>query len=143
MIAEIVSRLKTKAPSLSSVGVAEDLEAVARGVAPKNGAAFVLPFQERGGENDYSTGIFSQRVEVLFLVAFVIRRQDDAKGAQRVGSFDLFRGEIEAALAGWTPDEEENDLFELAAARAAPMGNGVTAYVQTWRTSRYIQNPEE
>lgn len=139
MIAEIVARLEDKAPSLTSVGVAEDLEAMGKGTAPKNGAAFVLPFQDRPDGNSLFTGAFSQRVEVLFLVAFIIRRADDAKGSARAGSFDLFKDEIEAALAGWSPDDQKNDPFELAAGRSASMGNGVTVYVQTWRTSRYIK----
>nr|WP_292835651.1 hypothetical protein [Mesorhizobium sp.] len=142
MIAEVMARLEAKAPSLTSIGAAEDLEAISRGTAPANGAAFVLPFQDRPSPNEYMTGGFSQRVEVLLLVAFVLRRADDARGAQRAGSFDLFKGEIEAALAGWAPDPEKNDEFELAAGRSASMGNGVTVYVQTWRTSRYIEEED-
>lgn len=139
MIGAIVERLEAMAPALTSIGVAEDLEALSRGTAPKNGAAFVLPFQDRPSENAYMSGGFSQRIEVLLLVAFVIRRSDDAKGAQRAGSFDLFKGEIESALAGWSPDPDNHDLFELAAGRSASLGNGVTVYVQTWRTSRYLR----
>ncbi len=139
MIGDVVDRLETMAPSLTSIGVAEDLEAISRGVAPKNGAAFVLPFQERPEETAYMSGGFSQRIAVLFLVVFVLRRADDTRGAQRAGSFDLFKGEIETALAGWSPDPDNNDLFELAAGRSASLGNGVTVYVQTWRTSRYLR----
>ncbi len=139
MIAEIVSRLEAQAPSLGKIGVAEDLEAISRGTAPRNGATFVLPYQERAEPNEYATGATSQHVEVLFLVAFVLRRSDDSKGAQRAGSFDQFKGEIEGALAGWTPDSADLDPFEFAAGRSASMGNGVTVYVQTWRTSRYIR----
>jgi len=139
VIGAVVDRLEAAAPALTSIGVAEDLEALGRGTAPKNGAAFVLPFQDRPAETDYMTGGFSQRIEVLLLVAFIIRRSDDARGAQRAGSFDLFKGEIEAALAGWSPNSEEYDLFELAAGRSASLGNGVTVYVQTWRTGRYLR----
>lgn len=138
MIEAIVQRLQTTAQQLSSVGVAEDLEAIAKGVAPKNGATFVLPFSDRPEPNAYGTGAFSQRVEVQFLVAFVVRRQDDVSGAKRVGNFTTLRNDIEGAIAGWAPGEE-NDLCELAAGRSASLGNGVTVYVQTWRTSRYIR----
>lgn len=138
MIEAIVQRLQAEAPQLSSVGVAEDLEAIAKGVAPKNGATFVLPFSDRAEPNAYGMGAFSQRVEVQFLVAFVVRQQDDVSGAKRVGNFDALRLAIEGAIAGWAP-EAENDLCELAAGRSASLGNGVTVYVQTWRTTRYIR----
>lgn len=139
MIEAIITRLEERATELTSVSPAEALELIAKGTAPRNGAAFVLPFQDRPEPNPYATGDFSQRVEVLFLVVFVIRRQDDAKGSKRAGSFDLFKTSIEGALAGWSPDDANSDPCELAAGRSAPLGNGVTVYVQTWRTSRYIR----
>lgn len=138
MIEEVINRLMALVPdTLSSVEPAEELEALAKGVAPRNGATFVLPFQDRPEPNSLATGGVEQRIEVLLLVAFVIRRQGDAKGGKRAGSFDTFKDAIEGRLFGWTPSED-NDPFELAAARSAPFGNGVTAYVQTWRTSRYL-----
>ena len=140
MIATIQERLLQEATILTSVGVAEDLELIPKGTAPQNGAAFVLPFQDRPEPNAYVTGALSQRVEVLFLVAFVIRRAGDALGASRAGSFDTFKAAIETALAGWTPDDDVFDPFELAAGRSAVLGNGATIYVQTWRTARYLRS---
>lgn len=137
MIAAIIDRLIAEAPSLTSVKPAEDLEALGKGTAARNGDTFVVPFEDRPSANTLMAGGFRQRVVFLFLVAFVIRRQDDAKGARRVGSFDMFKDAIERALAGWQPSELSAPC-ELAAGRSAALGNGVTVYVQTWRTDRYI-----
>lgn len=139
MIQETIDRLKTQAPSLVDVFPAEDIDALSRGTAPRSGTAFVLPYREQGEPNEFGMGTFRQRVAVQLLIAFVIRRHDDAKGGRKATIFDTIKSEIEAAIAGWSTDPE-NDPFELVAAQAAPIGNGVTAYVQTWQTSRYLEN---
>lgn len=140
MIAAIIERLEAEAGGvLGKVRPAEDLEGLGKGTAPNNGDTFVLPFQDRPQPNEYAMGIVSQMVEVLFLVAFVIRRHDDAKGGRRAGSFDAFRDAIEGALIGWSPSGE-NAPCELAAGRSASLGNGVTIYVQTWRTDRLLRS---
>lgn len=139
MINEVIARLKSNAVELADVLPAEELEALSKGTAPKHGTAFVIPYREQGEPNEYSTGIFRQRVLVQLLVAFVIRRHDDAKGGKRVADFDTLKGSIEDALAGWSTDPG-NDLFELVAAQAAPLGNGVSVYVQTWQTSRQLES---
>lgn len=141
MIGAVIDRLSSATDCLASIQPAEDLEALSRGVAPHNGATYVLPFQDRPEPNVYGAGGFSQRIEVQILVAFVLRHAGDAKGGKRIGSFDRFKDAIEGALAGWSPSEH-SDPFELAAGRAASMANGVTIYVQTWRTSRYLTAKE-
>ena len=102
------------------------------------GTAFVLPYRERAEGSPYAVGSFRQLVHTQVLVAFVVRRHSDAKGAQRVAGFDAYKDAIESALAGWIGPGME-DPMELVAAQAAPMGNGVTAYVQTWETSRFLE----
>jgi hypothetical protein len=139
VIAAIIERLTQQAPILTSVRPAEDLEALGKGTAARNGDCFVLPFQDRPQPNAYATGAVSQLVEVLFLVAFVLRRQDDAKGGRKAGSYDTFKDAVEAALHGWAPGDG-NAPCELAAGRSASLGNGVTIYVQTWRTDRYLRS---
>lgn len=138
MINQIIARLKLRAPSLVSVSGAEELEAISKGTAARNGTAFVVPFADDAEANGIASGGFSQRVEVRVLVAFVIRRHDDAKGSKRATDFDVFKGEIEAAMAGWVVDED-GDPFELVSGRASALGNGATIYVQTWKTSRYLR----
>lgn len=138
MIAAVIDRLKAMAPSLVAVLPAEDLAALGDGVSPQSGTAFVMPYQERGHPNELMSGAFRQMIDVQLLVAFVVRRHDDAKGGKKVAMFDTFKTEIEAALAGWEPTEY-SDAFELVSAKAAPFRNGASIYVQTWQTSRLLE----
>ncbi len=138
MISLVIDLLRDFAPSLTSVSGAEDLEAISKGTAPRNGAAFVVPFAEDAEPNAMISGGFSQRVEVRVLIAFIIRRHDDAKGAARASDFDTFKNEIETVMAGRMPDQD-GDPFELVSGRASSLGNGATIYVQTWKTSRYLR----
>lgn len=138
MITAIVDRLKAET-TLTDVLSAEDLEALSNGVMPRNRAVYVLPFNENAQPNQYATGTFRQSVEVLFLVAFFIRRYDDARGGDRVTAFEATRDEIEGALAGWQWDERE-ELVELVASRAsAAIGKGTSVFVQTWKTTRTLE----
>lgn len=139
MIQETVDRLIAQCPSLSSVSTAEDLDALDRGTAPKNGAAFVIPFTDAGADQELMTGGSSQEIETRILVAFLVRKHDDAKGGKRAQSFDTFKTEIEAALFGWTPADALTP-FELVIGRGASRGNGVTLYVQTWKTTRTLRS---
>ncbi|TAU06569.1 hypothetical protein ELI55_17785 [Rhizobium ruizarguesonis] len=138
VIDEVADRLKTHATALSDVRTAEDLDALSKGTAPKSGTAFVLPYRERAEPNELGMGSFRQLVAVQVLVAIVIRKHDDAQGGKRVSGFDALRDSVETALAGWAIASEDQ-LFELVSAQAAALGNGVTVYVQTWQTSRYLE----
>ena len=138
MITAVVERLKAET-TLKDVLVAEDLEALSSGVMPKSRTVYVLPFRETAQPNQYSTGTFRQTVEVWFLVAFFIRRYDDAKGSGRVSEFEATRGEIERALAGWQWDASE-ELVELVANQAsAAIGKGTSVFVSTWKTTRTLE----
>ncbi|TBA43834.1 hypothetical protein ELH39_16285 [Rhizobium ruizarguesonis] len=138
VIEEVAERLRTHATALSDVRTAEDLDALSKGTAPKSGTAFVLPYRERAEPNELGMGSFRQLVAVQVLVAIVIRKHDDAQGGKRVSGFDALRDSVETALAGWAIAAED-ELFELVSAQAAALGNGVTVYVQTWQTSRYLE----
>ncbi len=138
MLQEIIDRLKTHASVLDEVRPAEDIEAITKGTAPRSGTVFVLPYRERAQPNQLSTGGFRQLVVVQVLVALVIRRHDDASGGKKAVLFDDAKTAIEAALAGWEPPSGE-DALSLVSAQAAPLGNGVTVYVQTWETSRFLE----
>jgi hypothetical protein len=140
VIADVMARLSASCPSIPSVASAEELDALDRGTAPASGATFVIPFGEAAEANALMAGGFRQLVETQVLVAFLIRRHGDAKGGKRVADFDTLKAEIEQALAGWiAPTAIEP--FELVSGRGAPRGNGVTIYVQTWKTSRYLRSP--
>ena len=138
MIGDVVARLKARATELKAIGTAEDLAALEKGTAPRDGECFVVPFNESGEPNPFSSGAFRQLVTVRFLVAFIIRHAADAKGGARVSKFDLYKASIEAALAGWLPTEE-SDPCSLIAGQGKPLTNGATVYVQTWQTTRYLE----
>lgn len=136
MIQGIIDRLKDKTSLL--IEAAEDMDALARGTAAKSGTAFVIPFRERAEPNELAAGGFRQLVAVQFLVAFLVRQHSDAKGGKKALVFDQLKSTVEAALAGYQLTDDA-DPMELVAAQAAPLGNGVTVYVQTWQTSRYLE----
>ena len=139
LITDTIARLRATAmPPLVKVDGAEALEALASGTAPKHGSAFVAPFEERGSPNPLSTGRFRQHVDVIFLVAVVLRASDDTRGAKRISAVDEMSEAIEAALAGWSPNDRDHNAYELVATRSRAQSTGVTWYVQTWRTSRKI-----
>lgn len=138
MIGDVVARLKARATELKAIGTAEDLAALQKGTAPRDGECFVVPFTESAEPNPFSSGAFRQLVKVQFLVAFVIRHAADAKGGERVSKFDVYKASIEAALAGWQPTGE-SDPCELLSGRGQPLTNGATVYVQTWQTTRYLE----
>lgn len=139
IISSVIDRLTAVAmPPLVAVQGAEELEAIARGTAPAHATAFVVPFREAGNANRYTANAWRQQIETSFLVALVIRQHADAKGSRRIAAIDLLRGAVEAALAGWVHAPECLPL-ELAAANARTADNGVTWFVQTWRTDRWIE----
>lgn len=138
MINEVIDRLKTVATALADVRPAEELEAVSKGTAPKHGTVFVVPYREQAEPNEIGMGGFRQLVAVQILVVIVIRRHDDVQGGKRVADFDGLKASVESALAGWSVSPED-ELFELVSAQGTALGNGVTVYVQTWQTSRYLE----
>lgn len=139
IISSVIGRLAAVAkPPLVAVEGAEELEAIARGTAPAHATAFVVPFREAGSPNLHAANAWRQQIDTSFLVAIVIRQHGDAKGARRVSAIDTLRGAVEAALAGWVHAAECLPI-ELAAANARTADNGVTWFVQTWRTNRWIE----
>ncbi len=138
MLGAIIDRLTAEAGALTSVAGAEALGALAAGAAPRHGDAFVIPYRESAEPNALATGGFRQRVDVAFLVAIVIRRADDAKGAKRIASIDDLRSAVESALAGWEPAADSLPC-ELVETNAGTGGTGVTWFVMTWRTDRYLE----
>ncbi|WP_043062099.1 phage tail terminator protein [Brucella anthropi] len=138
MLQEIIDRLIANAPILTAVLPAEDIDALSQGVAPRSGTAFVLPYRKRGSPNELAAGGFRQLVAVQFLTAFVVRKHDDQAGGKKVAMFDEYEDAIERTLAGWQPPSCE-DPIEFVASQPAPLRNGVTLYVQTWETSRFLE----
>jgi hypothetical protein len=137
MIAAIRDRLLARVAGAPAVLVAEDLEALGKGAAPLSESLFVVPYRERAEPNTFAVGAHRQLVTVQVLVGFLLRQHGDARGARRAERFDALKGAIEGALAGWSPTADGFPL-ELVAGEADAMGGGVSAFVQTWQTQRFL-----
>ncbi|GLS86679.1 hypothetical protein GCM10010873_16530 [Cypionkella aquatica] len=121
-----------------SVGISEDIEAIAgRATAADDGALFVVPYRERAMAARYATGGHRQKVDAQFLVAMVFRQHDDPRGTERALRFDALKNDVEQTLAGWSP-AEGGDPCSLTSGEGSGLPNGVSLYIQTWQTSRYL-----
>lgn len=133
----VKSRLQAHAPSLASVEIVEDIEALAKGTAAGTGATFVAPYREDAQPNELTAGGFRQVVTVEFLTAFQIRIADDSKGSARIARFWALKTEIERALAGWQPSAEAEPIA-LVGGQGGRLTTNVTTYVHTWETTRIL-----
>lgn len=135
MISAIIERLEATR-IFAGVELAEDLDAMMRGTGKANGTLFVMPYREMATQNSLSTG-FRQKIDVQIVTAFILRRQDDPRGARRAASFDRFKAAVEQALAGWEPPGMAAPL-ELIGGEGSSLGDNVSIYAQTWETNRYL-----
>ena len=134
--ARLVDRL---APSTwDKVDVAEDVEALQEQAGRvQRVAAIIMPWRERAGAQDLATGGHRQRVEVQFAVGIVLRSQGHHLGADRARQHDTLKAAVEAALAGWEPPGAL-EACELIGGESSPISKGVSIYVQTWATARFL-----
>lgn len=133
----VQARLQSQAPYLPSVEVIEHIGVLEKGTAPRSGAAFVAPHREVAEPNQLMTGGFRQLVHVEFLTAFLIRLDDDLRGAERVLRFEGYKSQIETALAGWEPDELAEEVA-LVGCEGGRLSQNTSVYIQTWETARYL-----
>lgn len=104
----IVERLKATAPALRAVGGSANLDAAMKADRFPTNSAYVLPAQERGGENHVATDGasgegYAQLAEVSFSVLLIAKNVADARGAAAHGDLRSLRGEVFRALANWVP----------------------------------------
>jgi hypothetical protein len=137
MLQLIVERLNAAA-GLISVEIAEDIDAMAaRAGLVESGSVIVMPYREAAEPNVLATGGHRQRVRVQFLTGIVIRHYDDAMGAERAKGFDDLKLAVEQVLTGWEPDPYAEPC-SLVGGESSPVVTGVSIYVQTWETARYL-----
>lgn len=137
MLQLIVARLRTL-PTLVEVAIAEDLDAMeARAGTVESGSVIVMPLREAAEPNALATGGHRQLVRTQFLTGVVIRHYDDAMGEERALAFDSYKAAVEAALTGWEP-ESFAEPCNLVAGESSPVTTGVSIYVQTWQTARFL-----
>lgn len=140
MLAEIESRLSSAltAPKWAGVSVAEDIDALTDLAGQvEDATAIIMPWKERASPNSLATGGHRQMVEVQFAVGIVVRHYDAAMGADRALKFDALKTDVEAALAGWEPPSGIEGC-ELIGGESSPIDKGVSIYVQTWATARFL-----
>lgn len=138
MLADIHDRLKLTDPSaFAGVEIAEDIDALTdRAGLVDSGSVIVMPWRERAGDQSLATGGHRQRVETQFAVGIVIRHYDDLMGGDRAVQFDTYKVAMEGLLAGWSPPGAEP--CELIGGESSPVTKGVSIYVQTWATARFL-----
>lgn len=138
MLQMIADRLTTAAPGLAAIEIAEDIDAMAdRAGLVESGSVIVMPLRERADPNSLASGGHRQLVTEQFLTGIVIRQYDDAMGASRAMAFDTFKASVEAALAGWQPADHVLPC-SLVGGESSPVTAGVSIYVQTWETARFL-----
>lgn len=140
MLSDILARLQQTliAPIWAGVEIAEDIDALsARAGLVESGTAIIMPWRERAGKPELMSGGFRQKVEVQFAVGTVLRDYSQLMGAERATAFDAFKRDIESALAGHVLPGCF-DPCELAAGESSPVTTGVSIYVQTWSTTRFL-----
>lgn len=139
MLADIHDRLKMGSWPVQFAGVeiAEDVDAlIARAGLIDSGSVIVMPWKERAEPQALMSGGFRQRVETQFAVGIVIRHYDHLMGGDRAVQFDGYKTAVETALAGWEPPGAEP--CELIGGESSPIDKGVSIYVQTWATARFL-----
>jgi hypothetical protein len=140
MLAGILAHLLATLPTerWAGVEIAEDIDILADLAGQvDSGTAIIMPWKERAGPQQLATGGFRQRVEVQFAVGAVIREYDQFMGAARALQFDALKTDLEQALADWEPPGAIEPC-ELIGGESSPITKGVSIYVQTWATARFL-----
>lgn len=140
MLASILSRLRAELPRdlTPAVELVEDIDKLAdRAGILDSGAVVVVPYRGRANPNSLAAGGFRQRVSMQFMTGIIIRDYDQMLGEERALQFDGHVARLEAALAGWQPPGCV-DLCQLVDEEGSPLTTGVSIYVHTWETARFL-----
>lgn len=140
MFADIVTRLRDQLPTAETPAVilVEDIDQLADYAGQvDSGSVIVVPFRERASAQSLATGHHRQRVVMQFMTGVVIRYYDEFLGAERAVQFDAHLRRLEVALAGWEPPGAISPC-ELVEGESSPIDTGVSIYVQTWETARFL-----
>lgn len=130
MIAQIIARLKERAPGLSSrvEGAAAFSAMVQRGQLPQvTPAAHVIPVGLAGGAVGSAANAFTQMTVESIGVVLTLRSNDQS-GGRGVEPIDALKNEVIAALVGWAPSDDTVGIFRLAAGRTLSVQGGAIVY---------------
>ncbi len=140
MLAGVLTHLRATLPQATNpaVELVEDIDELANYAGQvESGSVILVPWRELASEQSLATGGFRQRVAVQFLVGVVVRHYDDLMGEERALQFDDHKRRIETALAGWEPPGGIEPC-QLESGESSPIDTGVSIYVQTWQTARFL-----
>ena len=122
----------------AAVEICEDIDTFGdRAGQVDSGTALIMPWNERATPQINLTGGFRQRIATQFAIGMVVRVYDHMLGAERAVQFDTLKSDIESALAGWEPPAFAQPC-ELVGGESSPVTKGVSIYVQTWATARFL-----
>lgn len=122
----------------SDVIVAESTDMISgRATAAEDGAVVLVPWREKGRPMVDATYSFRQIIDVQVVTALVSRLHDDPRGGGRALVFDARRALTEELLSGWQP-LPESESVSLVGAEGHSVSQGVSIYVQTWQTTRFL-----
>lgn len=140
MLAAIHDHLRDQLSDLiwGRIEVAEDIDAIADLAGQlDSGSLIIAPWRERAADQSLASGGFRQRIAMQFLAGVVLRHYDDFLGQARALQFDTYMRGLEAALAGWEPPGGMSPC-QLVGGESSPVSKGVSIYVQTWETARFL-----
>lgn len=126
------------APDWSDIEMAEDIDRLGEMIGLMHGTgAIILPYRERADAQSLASGGFRQRITVQFITVIVQNEPVGLLGAERAGRFDVLKQQLETALAGWEPSGCIQPC-ELVDGESSPFSPGVSFYLHTWQTARFL-----
>lgn len=125
-------RLKTAQTDLKKIGSAADLPA-ARDNLKQDPALYFVLGSERAGANPYSNAVH-QQISVEVLVFIAVRHAGAATGKQHIDQLNSLRGQIDAALLGWQPDDTA-DPVEYVSGRLMGFKDNIMWWGDIYRTT--------
>ncbi|MEP3298553.1 MAG: hypothetical protein ABJO27_19125 [Pseudoruegeria sp.] len=140
MLTDLYTHLTATLPTdvWAGVEIAEDIDVLEDMVGTlADGTAVIMPWGERAEPNSRATGGVIQRVSTEFAAGFVQRDFSDRSGAERAKRTTDLKNDIEGALIGYLIPGFD-DPCELIGGESSPLGRGVSIYVQTWATARFL-----
>lgn len=140
MLEAIHTRLTAMLPAdrWRAIEIAEDIDHLsARAGQINTPAVIVMPWREGAEPQSLASGGFRQRIETQFATGIVLRHYDQLMGAARATRFDSLKAELEAVLAGWVLPNFVSPC-ELVGGESSPITTGVSIYVETWATARFL-----
>ena len=111
-LAPIITQLKAQVSSLQNrVGGGADV-GEARNMARALPAAAVIPLTESGSDNQFATGMVSQRLTWQFGIVLAVKNVSDQTGGAAADDLETLRDSVKLAIVGWKhPDADRAAIF--------------------------------